>query len=220
MNCMIIPAHGPCFAKRMGGDRHRSHQPKDKMMKTKQLAAFVIAPALIHVGLSAETDPEKTQTSEDKATTVVETAIPGSVVKMIDDSATFSILKKAIDAAGLRGDLESIKTVTVFAPTDEAFMKLPEGTLEKLMLPENKEKLRSLLMYHAIAGERTALSFEDSEVTSLSGDKLEVDLDDNEVEVNDAKVVNTDLRAGNGIIHVIDEVLVPESLDDFAGLDD
>ncbi|BCX50224.1 osteoblast specific factor 2-related protein [Haloferula helveola] len=189
-------------------------------MKTKQLAAFVIAPALIHVGLSAETDPEKTQTSEDKATTVVETAIPGSVVKMIDDSATFSILKKAIDAAGLRGDLESIKTVTVFAPTDEAFMKLPEGTLEKLMLPENKEKLRSLLMYHAIAGERTALSFEDSEVTSLSGDKLEVDLDDNEVEVNDAKVVNTDLRAGNGIIHVIDEVLVPESLDDFAGLDD
>lgn len=144
----------------------------------------------------------------------------GALAKIIADSASFRHLTRALEAAGLDDTLGADGTYTVFAPTDEAFSKLPEGTLAKLLLPENKEKLRSLLLYHVVAGRMLSADLKDGEVKTINGEKIEVDVDGQTVEVGDAKVFSTDVLADNGVIHSIGEVQVPESLDGFAGLDD
>ncbi len=146
----------------------------------------------------------------------------GSLTTVIHDSKTFSILTKALKAAGLDQTLGQKGTYTIFAPTDEAFQKLDAGTLDKLLLPENKEKLRSLLLYHVVAGKVMAADLKDGEVKTMNGEKIEVDVDDNgkDVEIDDAKVFSTDVPATNGVMHSIGSVLVPDSLDGFAGLDD
>lgn len=145
---------------------------------------------------------------------------PGSLTKIIADSTSFSLFTKALAAAGLDATLGAAGTYTVFAPTDEAFSQLPEGALAKLMLPENKEKLRSLLLYHVIAGRMFAVDFKDGDVKTMNGEKLEIDVDGKNIKIGDAKVFSTDVLAANGILHSIGEIQVPESLDGFAGLDD
>ncbi|MFC7338398.1 fasciclin domain-containing protein [Haloferula chungangensis] len=145
----------------------------------------------------------------------------GTIAKMVKDSQNFSILKAAVEAAGIAETFEGKGPFTVFAPTDEAFNKLDKETLDALMLPANKEKLRSLLLYHVVAGTRPAASLKDEKITSMNGEDIEVDVDDGKVEIeDDANVVNADLMASNGVIHVIDKVIVPESLDGFEGLDE
>ncbi len=144
---------------------------------------------------------------------------PGSLASVIHDGVTFSILAKAVKAADLEGTLSGAGPFTVFAPTDEAFGKLPSGALEKLLLPENKEKLRALITYHVIPGQMLSSSLTDGDVKTLSGDKVEIDVDGKKIEVDDAKVVNSDVVANNGVFHVLDKVIVPKSLDGFAGLD-
>ncbi|MCB1132064.1 MAG: fasciclin domain-containing protein [Verrucomicrobiae bacterium] len=153
------------------------------------------------------------QTQQEKKT--------GTIADVIRDSPNFSILEKAVKAAGLTETLDEATVRTVFAPTDEAFQKLPEGTLGKLLLPENKEKLRSLLLYHVVNGDVLTMSLRDAtEVKSVSGDKLDIEIGDDTKEVNDAKIVNTTITDTNGVILVTDQVLVPESLDGFADLED
>lgn len=190
-------------------------------MKITHIALLTALPLLAPWATGEEMDNNPAATGV-KTAKPAPIAVPKTVMKAVDDSINFSILKTAIDAAGLREKLSEAKAVTVFAPTDKAFQNLPDGALEELLLPENKEKLRNLLLAHVLAGERTALSLEDGEFTMMSGDKIEIDVDDNgnEISISDSKVVNTDIRTGNGLIHVIDEVVVPESLDGFAGLDD
>jgi uncharacterized surface protein with fasciclin (FAS1) repeats len=134
----------------------------------------------------------------------------GTIARMVKDGASFSILSKAIEAAGLEEVLSGAGPNTLFAPTDEAFTKLPKGMLDKLLLPENKEKLRQLLSYHLIPGEFLTSSLKDGELKTASGDKVKIDVELKKVKVNDAKVVNQDLVASNGIIQVIDEVLMPK----------
>jgi uncharacterized surface protein with fasciclin (FAS1) repeats len=107
----------------------------------------------------------------------------------------------------------------VFAPTDEAFGKLPAKVLTKLMLPENKEKLRSLLLYHVVAGKMLAADIKDGEVKTMNGEKVKIDAEDGKIEINDSKVFSTDVVATNGVMHSIGKVLIPKSLDGFAGLD-
>lgn len=144
----------------------------------------------------------------------------GSIADVVAKSATFSTLKTALTAAGLNATLSEPGAYTVFAPTDEAFDKLPTGTLGKLMLPENKEKLRSLLLYHVVAGTVKAADLKDGEVKTMNGEKLKVDVDGKDIEVNDAKVFSADVPATNGVIHSVGTVLIPKSLDGFADLKD
>lgn len=153
--------------------------------------------------------------------TVAPAVEKGSLTSVIQDSVSFSILSKALKAAELDMTLGNNKgSFTIFAPTDEAFQKLPKGTLDKLMLPENKEKLRSLLLYHVVPGLVSAAELKDGEVTTMNGEKLKVDVDGKKVQINDAKVFSTDAMATNGIMHSVGEVIVPKSLDGFAKLDD
>lgn len=125
-------------------------------------------------------------------------------------AGSFKTLAAAIQAAGLVDTLKGKGPFTVFAPTDEAFAKLPAGTVEALVKPENKAKLTAILTYHVVAGEVKA-----SEVVKLKsaktvqGQSVTIDATDG-VKINNAKVVKADIECGNGVIHVIDTVLLPK----------
>jgi uncharacterized surface protein with fasciclin (FAS1) repeats len=124
-------------------------------------------------------------------------------------AGSFKTLARALTAADLVGTLKSAGPFTVFAPTDEAFAKLPAGTLDSLLKPENKDKLRRILTYHVVAG--TVMASDVVKLKSakaVSGDALAIRTRDG-VMVNDSKVVKTDIKATNGVIHVIDTVLIP-----------
>jgi uncharacterized surface protein with fasciclin (FAS1) repeats len=136
-----------------------------------------------------------------------------TIVDVADEAGAFKTLLIAAQAAGLDEVLTSEGPFTVFAPTDEAFAKLPEGTVEELLKPENKEKLVAILQYHVVAGEVKA---EDvvkvDEAETVLGQSIKVAVsDEGEVSINDAKVLQTDIEADNGVIHVIDSVILPAS---------
>ena len=121
-------------------------------------------------------------------------------------------LVKAIKAADLVEPLKGKGPFTVFAPTNDAFAKLPKGTLEELLKPENKEKLRAILLYHVHAGDAVmAADVKTMSLSTLNGDPLKVKVtDEGDVMINDAKVIKTDVTASNGVIHWIDTVVMPE----------
>ena len=125
-------------------------------------------------------------------------------------AGSFKTLAKALAAADLVGTLKGAGPFTVFAPTDEAFAKLPAGTLETLLKPENKAKLQRILTYHVVSGNVTAADVVKlKSAKAVSGDALTVNVSGSAVTVNSAKVVKTDIAASNGVIHVIDTVLIP-----------
>ena len=103
--------------------------------------------------------------------------------------------------------------ILFFAPTDEAFEALPEGVLEQLLLPENQEALTSILTYHVVPGEVPASEIESGPVPTAEGGEVDVTADGGTVTVNGATVVEPDVMASNGVIHVIDQVLLPPTLD-------
>ena len=110
----------------------------------------------------------------------------------------------------LVGVLSGEGPFTVFAPTNEAFAKLPDGTLDSLLLPENKDKLVAILTYHVVSGKVMAADVVKlTEATSLEGDNIAINVSDAGVKVDDAAVVITDIEASNGVIHVIDTVILP-----------
>jgi uncharacterized surface protein with fasciclin (FAS1) repeats len=125
-------------------------------------------------------------------------------------AGSFTTLAKALEAAGLVDTLKGKGPFTVFAPTDEAFAKLPAGTVEELLKPENKAKLTAILTYHVVPGKVMA-----SDVTRLAsaktvnGASLPIAVHDGAVMVGSAHVVKTDIGTANGVIHVIDSVLLP-----------
>mgnify|MGYP006304905099 CR=1 FL=1 len=124
--------------------------------------------------------------------------------------AGFSTLTAAIEAAGLQDTLNQEGPFTVFAPTDEAFAKLPEGTLEALLA--DKEKLTRVLLYHVADGTVYAVDVVDLRAAkTLNGEKVAIGVDSG-VTIDEAKVVKTDVKAQNGVIHVIDSVLIPSNL--------
>jgi len=149
--------------------------------------------------------------------TVLATAVPavaGAAKKDIVDTAvaagSFKTLATALQAAGLVDTLKGKGPFTVFAPTDEAFSKLPAGTIESLLKPENKEKLKAILLYHVVSGDVTAAQVVKlSSAKTINGQNLKLAVKDGTVMVNDATVVKTDVLASNGVIHVIDTVLLP-----------
>jgi uncharacterized surface protein with fasciclin (FAS1) repeats len=142
------------------------------------------------------------------------TAFAGGHSKDIVDTAvvagTFGTLVAAVQAAGLVDTLKGEGPFTVFAPTDEAFAALPEGTVESLLLPENKDQLVAILTYHVIPGKVMSTDLtDDMEAATVQGSSVTIDLD-NGVMVENANVTTADIEASNGVIHVIDTVILPE----------
>jgi len=123
----------------------------------------------------------------------------------------FTTLVTAVKAAGLVGTLKGEGPFTVFAPTDEAFAKLPEGTVENLLKPENKQKLASILTYHVVPGRVMAAEVVNlSHVKTVNGQSLAIKADASGVMVDNAKVIKTNIKCSNGVIHVIDAVVLPK----------
>ena len=123
-------------------------------------------------------------------------------------AGSFKTLAAALGAADLVEALKGEGPFTVFAPTDEAFAALPPGTVEELLKPENKEKLVKILTYHVVAGNVLSTDLKAGKVPTVEGSDVKIQLG-NEVKVNDAQVVKADIKASNGVIHVIDKVIIP-----------
>ena len=122
----------------------------------------------------------------------------------------FSTLVAAVKAAGLVETLKGDGPFTVFAPTNEAFAKLPEGTVATLLKPENKDKLASILKFHVVAGKVMAKDVKAGEVATVLGKKATIAVKDGKVTIDGANVVKTDVVTSNGVIHVIDAVILPK----------
>jgi uncharacterized surface protein with fasciclin (FAS1) repeats len=136
---------------------------------------------------------------------------PKDIVDTAVAAGSFKTLAAALKAAGLVDTLKGSGPFTVFAPTDEAFAKLPAGTVESLLKPENKEKLVKILTYHVVPGKVTAAEVTKlKEAKTVQGDSLTVKVTDGRVFVDSAQVVKTDIAASNGVIHVIDSVVLPK----------
>ena len=135
---------------------------------------------------------------------------PADIVDTAVSAGSFTTLVTAVQAADLVDTLKSPGPFTVFAPTDDAFAKLPAGTVENLLKPENKGKLTEILTYHVVAGKIMSgdIAGKTASVATVEGQKINVDATTG-VMVNDASVVKPDIVASNGVIHVIDTVLIP-----------
>ena len=132
------------------------------------------------------------------------------IVDVAAGAGIFNTLVAAVQAAELVDVLKSDGPFTVFAPTDEAFAALPEGTVESLLLPENKELLTSILLYHVVAGAVTAADVVQLEsAVTVNGASISIKVDDSGVTVDNANVIQTDVAASNGVIHIIDAVILP-----------
>ncbi|NNF51411.1 MAG: fasciclin domain-containing protein [Gammaproteobacteria bacterium] len=132
------------------------------------------------------------------------------IVDVAVGAGDFNTLAAALKAAGLVDTLKGDGPFTVFAPTDAAFAKLPEGTVETLLKPENKDKLIAILTYHVVSGEvKAADVIKLDSATTVNGSDVAIAVSDSGVRLNQANVIKTDIKASNGIIHVIDEVVLP-----------
>jgi uncharacterized surface protein with fasciclin (FAS1) repeats len=140
---------------------------------------------------------------EAKSKDIVETAVA---------AGQFNTLAAALEAAGLVDTLKGDGPFTVFAPTDAAFAKLPEGTVESLLKPENRDQLIAILTYHVVPGKvKAADVVKLSEAKTVNGQDVAITVADSGVQINDANVVKADIGASNGVIHVIDTVIIPAS---------
>lgn len=133
-----------------------------------------------------------------------------TVVEIAAGNDDFSTLVAAVKAAGLAETLSGDGPFTVFAPTNEAFAKLPEGTVETLLKPENKEKLAAVLTYHVVAAKVMAADVKAGKVATVNGAEATITVKDGAVMIDGAKVVTTDIVGKNGVIHVIDTVIMPK----------
>lgn len=147
--------------------------------------------------------PEPTATPEPELADIVDTAVA---------DGRFTTLVAAVEAAGLVETLKGEGPFTVFAPTDDAFAALPEGTVESLLLPENKQQLTDILLYHVVSGKVMAADVTGLEsATTVLGKDIAIKVDMGNVYINDAQVIITDIETSNGVIHVIDAVILPPS---------
>ena len=175
--------------------------------------AFVLAacaPAATPAPTMAPAEPTATQVPPTAVPEPTATEAPADLVDVALADGRFTTLAAALEAAGLVDTLRGAGPLTVFAPTDEAFAKLPAGTVEDLLKPENKDQLVKILTYHVAPGLWTSsLVPPQSELPTVLGLTLEGKLVDGKVMVNDSTVTAADIMAGNGVIHVIDSVLIP-----------
>jgi uncharacterized surface protein with fasciclin (FAS1) repeats len=142
---------------------------------------------------------------------MVSQAHAADIVDTAKSAGSFNTLIAAVDAAGLVDTLKGDGPFTVFAPTDEAFAQLPEGTVANLLKPENRAQLEKILTYHVIPGKIMASDLQGKtlEVATVEGGELAINATGNGVRVNDATVTQADIATSNGIIHVVDKVILP-----------
>ena len=134
-----------------------------------------------------------------------------NIVEVANSAGVFKTLVAAVTAADLASTLQGEGPFTVFAPTDEAFSKLLAGTVESLLQPENKDKLIAILTYHVVSGKVMAADVKAGKVPTLNGSHFTVSFKDGNVFVDNAKVTKTDVKASNGVVHIIDSVILPQS---------
>ena len=186
------------------------------MISKKLFLAGVASAALLMAACGSDEDSAAVTTAATEAPAntdaATEPAAPGDIVAVASANPDFSTLVTAVSAAGLVETLQGPGPFTVFAPTDAAFAALPAGVLDKLLLPENKEVLAQILTYHVVSGQVMAADVTAGDVTSVQGEPITITTD-GDVKVNNATVTATDVAASNGVIHVIDAVILPPSLD-------
>lgn len=163
---------------------------------------WMMVPALgLAVGAPTVVAAAEEKTAASGAKDLVETVVAGE----------FNTLVAAVKTAGLIDVLKGKGPLTLFVPTDEAFEKLPKGTLASLLEPENRERLRAILESHVVAGRYPAAQLaKQDQLKSLSGRRIEVAAHGDGVKVDDARVIQTDIVTSNGVVHVIDAVILPE----------
>jgi uncharacterized surface protein with fasciclin (FAS1) repeats len=181
--------------------QHKIRRHIMKNLRTYSVALFIGLFAFVLVGCSDDDSSSSPSSPDTGQSDIVDTAIA---------AGSFNTLVAAVQAAGLEETLRSPGPFTVFAPTDDAFAKLPAGTVEDLLKPENLATLQSILLFHVAPGSfKAADALAQSPLTSAQGGLLYVSIDGDGPEVNDSKITQTDIAASNGVIHVIDTVLIP-----------
>ena len=181
------------------------------MKRISLFAGLLLAVSLVMAACA----PAATPTPAPEPTSLPEpTATPEPMLSDIVDTAVadgrFTTLVTAVEAAGLVETLKGEGPFTVFAPTDDAFAALPAGTLESLLLPENKQQLTDILLYHVVPGKVMAADVTGlTSATTVLGKDIAIKVDMGNVYINEAKVIITDIETSNGVIHVIDAVILP-----------
>ena len=187
-------------------------------MRTTRIATIAVAglAALTLAACGSSSDSASTTSAPAPSSPSAEASSPaaaaGTIVEVAAGNPDFSTLVAAVQAAGLAETLSGTGPFTVFAPTNEAFEALPAGLLDKLLLPENKDALTAILTYHVVAAEVPSSAVEAGKAASVEGSELTLATDGG-VTVDGATVVTADVEASNGVIHVIDKVLVPPTVD-------
>ncbi|MDG0975637.1 fasciclin domain-containing protein [Ilumatobacter sp.] len=181
-----------------------------KRTTTTRLAAGLVAGVLALTACGSDGNDADVATTEAEA---AEAAEVGTIVDVAIAAGTFDTLVAAVSAAGLAETLSGEGPFTVFAPTDDAFAALPAGLVDALLLPENKDALVAVLTYHVLGAEVPSSDVATGAVATLQGEEIELVASDDGVTVNGANVIAVDVEASNGVIHVIDAVLVPPSID-------
>lgn len=164
------------------------------MQTTRFLTAMACASALFVAGATAH--------ANDKA--------DKNIVQIASQAGQFNTLVAAVKAAGLADTLQGEGPFTVFAPTDEAFAKLPAGTIDELLKPANRSKLAAILTYHVVPGSVKSSAVKTAKAKTVNGKTVQLKVSDQGVHIDNAKVVKSDIMASNGVIHVIDHVILPQ----------
>ncbi|MEJ8801995.1 fasciclin domain-containing protein [Pontibacter sp. H249] len=181
----------------------------------KQVSIFFFA-ALLMAGCGGNdqtTESTEVTTAETETMATDENAMEmekPNIVALASNTPSLSTLVKAVQAADLANTLQGEGPYTVFAPTDEAFAALPAGTLDDLLKPENKQKLVDILTYHVTEGNVMAADLSDGMmVKTLNGKDLNVKMQGDQVMINDATVTMPNVEASNGVVHIVDKVILP-----------
>ncbi|HWL50121.1 MAG TPA: fasciclin domain-containing protein [Acidimicrobiia bacterium] len=191
------------------------------MKRTRILLWALLAGFIAACGGAADSTDSTTATTVAPATTSTAASQQeeGDIVDVATEAGSFSTLLTAVEAAGLVETLQGDGPFTVFAPTDEAFAALPEGTLDSLLA--DTEALSQVLLYHVVGGEVMASDVvELDSATTAQGEDIAITVAGDSVKVNEANVVSTDIPASNGVIHVIDQVILPPSMSEAAAMGD
>ncbi len=198
---------------------HLGRKPPGGKTMRKTLAVALAATALL---VACGSDDDDTATTEAPATSEApsteapmgsEAPAAEDIVAIASANEDFSTLVAAVSAAGLVETLQGEGPFTVFAPTNAAFDALPAGLVDKLLMPENKDVLVKILTYHVVSGAIMAADVTAGDVASVEGGMIAVTTNDGGVQVNGASVVSADIVASNGVIHVIDAVILPPDVD-------
>lgn len=180
-------------------------------MKKLKLASLALVGFAVTSLVSCNAPKEQVEETASDSTEMVAEVVSNTVVDIAVGSADHSTLVAAVTAAGLVETLSGTGPFTIFAPTNAAFDALPAGTVEDLLKPENKEKLTAVLTYHVVAGNVMSSQLADGQkVATLNGQELTVAIKDGVVTINGAKVIAADLDGSNGVIHVVEGVLLPQ----------